>query len=68
MEGEDQGSSRGAGTRLVQDQRCARDSLLRQAWEEGKRLFCLEDNRYAVRVHMLIITCRSLEGQTLART
>ncbi len=38
VEGEDQGSSQGAGTRPVQDQGCLRDYLLRQAWEEGKHL------------------------------
>lgn len=63
MKGEDQGGSQGAGARLVQDQGCLRDDLLRQAREDGKSLFVLEDNRYAIHAHMLIISCCSLEGQ-----
>lgn len=71
MEGEDQGSSQGAGTRLVQDQTCLRDNLLRRTWEEGgvsrSILFFVwktTDTYLAfIHVHMLIISCCSLEGQ-----
>lgn len=47
-EGEDQASSQGAGTRLVQDQGCLRGGRSFKTGVGGKEEpFCLEDNRYA---------------------